>query len=124
MGGRTTGGDVGALEKSELSFDADIYCLSHTHRRHAFKVPKLTVTARGEPRIVEHSRVFVRSGAFLKGYSADSPSPDRPHFPTYAEMKALRPTDLGFVKVGIKLSNIHNNRLNSNEVRREFTVAY
>lgn len=124
VGGRTTGGDVGALERSELSFDADIYVLSHTHRRHAFKIPKLGVNAKGQARIIEHSRVFVRSGAFLKGYGEDFPSVERPHFPTYAESKALRPTDLGFVTVRIKLSHVHDKKRNVGEIRREFTVEY
>lgn len=124
QGGRTTGGDVGALERSELSFDADIYVLSHTHRRHAFKIPKLGVRAKGEPRLVEHTRVFIRAGAFLKGYAEDVPRAERPHFPTYAESKALRPTDLGFVALTIKLSHVHVPKKNIEQIRREFTVTY
>lgn len=124
MGGRTTGGDVAGLERSELSFDADIYVLSHTHRRHGFKVPKLGITSKGPARITEYTRVFIRSGAFLKGFGEDHPSKERPHFPTYAEEKALRPTDLGFVALEIKLSQIHNRSNKANEVRREFTLRY
>ena len=129
-GGRTTGADVGALERQEASFDADIYCLSHTHRRHGFKVPQLALNRKGQPRLTERTRVFMRTGAFLKGFAEDYPSKDRPHVPTYAEKKALRPTDLGWVSLHIKLSHVHVKGLSKRrgqpggEVRSEFTIAY
>lgn len=97
-GGRTEGGDANALTRSEGSFEADIYVLSHTHKRRAFKMPVLTLTNKGVPRVRERTRVFIRSGAFLKGYAEDHPSAERPHFPSYAEKAAYRPTDLGWVE--------------------------
>ncbi len=129
-GGRTTGGDMAALERQEASFDADIYCLSHTHRRGGFKVPQLTLNRKGQPRLLERTRVFMRTGAFLKGFGEDYPSKERPHVPTYAEKKALRPTDLGWVTLHIKLSQNHvkgakaQGKPEGSEVRSELTIAY
>lgn len=125
MGGRTTGADANALERSETTFDADVYVLSHTHRRIGFKLPKLEITSKGRPIVIERTKAFIRSGAFLKGYGEDNPSTTRPHFPTYAEQKALRPTDLGYVTLTIDLTHVGNNGPNDpNRVKREFTVSY
>ena len=100
-GGRTTGGDVAALQRGESSWDADIYVFGHTHRRVAFKDAQMTLTKKGEPRVRERSKVFIRAGAFLKGYREDSPNATQPHRASYAEEKFLRPTDLGWVKLEI-----------------------
>lgn len=127
MGGRTTGGDVAALERSEMSFDADVYALSHTHRRFGFKLPKLTVTAKGERRIIEQTRVLLRTGAFLKGYREDNPNATQQHIPTYAEQRALRPTDLGWITLRINLGGTHarsHDDASRERQRREFTVMY
>lgn len=120
QGGRTTGADANALERSELVFDADIYTLSHTHRRLGFKLPKLGVTSKGSRRLVERTKVFVRSGAFLKGFGEDNPSTSRPHIPSYAESKALRPTDLGWVTVGIHARGGNG----GNDAKVDYTVTY
>jgi hypothetical protein len=101
-GGRTTGADVNTLERAEQLFDADVYVLSHTHRRFGYKLDRLGVGGRGAKREVRAStRVLVRSGAFLKGYQTDNPTTTQPHFPSYAEQQALRPTNLGWVTVRI-----------------------
>jgi hypothetical protein len=102
-GGRTTGGDVNGLLKLEHTFDADIYLLSHTHRRHGHKETVLTLSVKGEPTVLERTKVFVRTGAFLKGFKADNPTVNAPHFPGYAEAAAYRPTDLGWVTIDINL---------------------
>lgn len=102
-GGKTVGSDAGALEKAEGNFEADIYTLSHTHRRLAYKVPKLGLTDDRKPKVVERTKVFVRTGAFLKGYNQYQPSTTKQDFPSYAELEAYRPTDLGYVKVKISL---------------------
>ena len=120
MGGRTTGADVNALERSELVFDADIYTLSHTHRRFGFKLPKLGVTSKGQRRLIERTKVFVRSGAFLKGFGEDNPGTSKPHIPSYAESKALRPTDLGWVTVGI----FARGESGGDSGRVDYTVTY
>ena len=97
----SAGADVKQLENFEAKWDADIYVLSHTHRRLAHKVPQLAVQQRGEPRVIERTKVLIRTGTLLKGYGEDSPRADRPHFPSYAEEAAYRPTDLGWVRCEI-----------------------
>lgn len=131
-GGRTAGGDVNALHRAETAFDADIYCLSHTHRRYAHREPVLGLTRKGTPRLVERPKVFIRTGAFLKGYREDFPSTERPHFPTYAEQKAYRPTDLGWVTCAVDVTyqrdhangNKKRGEREANVVRPEITVSF
>lgn len=96
-GGRTMGGDINALTRVEQNIDADIFVLSHTHKKYAIKLPQLALTSKGTPRLRERPRVMIRSGCLLKGYKEDHPSPTQPHFPTYAEKAAYRPTALGWV---------------------------
>lgn len=107
-GGRTYGGDINVLVRAEQNFDADVYVLSHTHKRLALKMPMLTLTQKGQPRLKERTKVLIRSGAFLKGYAEDHPSPERPHFPSYAETAAYRPTDLGWVTMFTSWTSKHH----------------
>lgn len=107
-GSRTLGGDVNSLTKMEQTVIADIYVLSHTHRRYGFKESKLAVSTKGAPRLRERTTVLVRSGAFLKGYKEDTPTVNAPHFPSYAEKEAYRPTDLGWVEVTTSWVCKHN----------------
>lgn len=124
QGGRTTGGDVNGVLRMENAFEADIYLLSHTHRRHAHKETVLTVSQRGEPMLRERTKVFVRTGAFLKGFKADHPTVNAPHFPGYAESKAYRPTDLGWVTITIKLTHVSDRKTNKGEYRQDIRVSY
>lgn len=100
-GGATVGGDANALLKQESAWDADIYLAGHTHKRLAFKLPTMSITSELHPQIVENSKVFARTGAFLKGFLLDNPTVDRAHFPSYAEERAYRPTDLGWVEIKV-----------------------
>jgi hypothetical protein len=102
-GASSAGADLKQLENFEAKWDADIYVLSHTHRRIAHKIPQLTLQQRGEPRLVERTKVFIRTGTLMKGYAEDNPRADRPHFPSYAEEAAYRPTDLGWVACRIDM---------------------
>jgi predicted phosphodiesterase len=101
-GGMTVGGDANAMLKQESAWDADVYLMGHTHKRLAFKLPTMKLSSEEKPVIVERSRVFVRCGAFLKGFKPDFPTTSQPHFPSYAEEKAYRPTDLGWVRVDVE----------------------
>jgi hypothetical protein len=117
-GGRLTGGDVNALERTEGMMEADIYALAHTHRRYATRVPRLRLTTKGKPQLIEDTKVFVRCGAFLKGFGLDFPEASRAHSPSYAETQALRPTDLGWVEVGCKFL------CGDSVVTKEYTVTF
>jgi predicted phosphodiesterase len=100
-GGRTTGGDVSALTRLEAGNDADIYIAGHTHRRWGIKEAVLTITTLDEVKPIERTRVFIRSGGLLKGFKGDSPTTTTRHTPSYPECACMRPTDLGFVRLGI-----------------------
>lgn len=103
-GGRTLGGSVNSILRHENAWDADIYLLGHDHRRIPFRESVMTLTNKGEPHVVERTRVFARVGAFLKTYKHESCiSTKEPHFPGYGESAAYRPADLGWVEIGISL---------------------
>lgn len=93
-GGMTSGGDVNALEKRAEGWNTDIFLAAHTHRKHAQVVPIMDLPERGELRIVERPRVYIRCGCFMKGYV--------PKCMTYVERKMLRPTALGWVTLRIQ----------------------
>jgi hypothetical protein len=101
-GARTTGGDVSGAQRNELAWDADVYLTAHTHRRWANKESVMRLTDSGDPKVVERTKVFVRCGAFLKGFREDHPTATQPHRPSYAEEAAFRATDLGWVEVRVK----------------------
>jgi hypothetical protein len=46
--------------------------------------------------------VFARCGAFLKAFREEAISNTQPDRPSYAEVKSLRPTDLGWVEIRVK----------------------
>jgi hypothetical protein len=129
QGGRTTGGDVNALNRFESSFDADIYLLSHTHRRHGHKETGLMLSPSSDPpQVLERTKVFVRTGAFLKGFKPDNPTVNAPHFPGYAELRAYRPTDLGWVKIHINLTETNSSHGRGAKaalgVKQDITLEY
>lgn len=102
----STASDVRVMEKAEQSFDADIYLLSHTHRRHAFKTSRMGITDSIPPKLIEHTKVLVRTGAMLRGVmDEDEIRTDIPHFPSYGEEAAYRSLDLGFVEIKITFAN-------------------
>lgn len=125
-GGRTTGGDVNGLTRQENTWDADIYLLGHTHRRIAFKEPVMALSRRTEPpQILERNRVFVRTGAFLKGFKDEQIPSNSRHTPSYAEEKALRPTDLGWVKITVCWRRKGDGKkLGPRQAYPEYTLSY
>jgi len=123
QGGRTTGGDVNALTRAESGFEADIYALSHTHRRYAVREVLLGITSKGSPRPVERPKVLIRTGAFLKGFGEDTPSTTQRHAPSYAEQKALRPTDLGWVRCSIYVRHADHKGDMTHRTRRKLGLS-
>lgn len=95
-GASTTGGDLNAAENRGSAWDVDIVVFAHTHRKHGWTVPVLTIPSKGALDLVERPRVFIRAGAFQKGYSTKCI--------TYPERKLMKPTSLGAVtlRVGFK----------------------
>jgi hypothetical protein len=105
-GSGATGGDVTSMERISHGFDADIYAVGHTHRAIATKLPRLTLSGGPDPKVVEHQRVFVRAGAFLKGFKPDNPGVKTPHTPSYEEDAALRPIAMDHVRVDISFKRM------------------
>ena len=95
-GSGTTGGDINSAQSRANAWDVDIAIFAHTHRKHGWTVPVLTVPAKGALELVERPRVYIRAGSFMKGYLRGCS--------TYAEAKLLPPTALGAVtlRVGFK----------------------
>ncbi len=126
-GGRTTSGDVAAAGRFELGWDADIYLVSHTHRRIAWKEEIMGLTKRGDPHVAQRTKVIARTGAFLKGFKEDNPSSNRMYIPSYAEKAAYRATNLGWVEIQMKFT--HTNGLkhgtgSGTNVREQVRVSY
>lgn len=94
-GAMTTGGDLNALESRAGGWDVDITIAGHTHRKHGWVVPVLTVTDQGPPQLIERDRVYVRAGCFMRGYT--------PNCVSYVERKMLKPTALGWVTLKVRL---------------------
>jgi hypothetical protein len=107
-GGRTLGGSVNALLRQENSWDADIFLLGHDHRRICWRESSLTLTEKGDPQVIERTKVFARVGAFLKTYKHEGCIPKKSiHIPGYGEKAAYRPADLGWVEIGVTLKRHH-----------------
>lgn len=109
FGGSTSGGSVNALLRKETSFESDIYLVGHDHRRIAWAETTVRLDDQDPPRIRERRKVFARVGAFLKGLSHEgcvtkSRALKGADAPTYAEEKAYRPTDLGWVEIGVSVN--------------------
>lgn len=100
-GAQTVGGDAASIARQEARFDADIYLAGHTHRRLAWKDSKMSMGHGKNAGLVEHTKVFARCGAFLQGFKLDEPTTNARHEPGYAEVKSYRPTDLGWVEIGV-----------------------
>lgn len=108
MGGRTLGGSVNALLRQENSWDADVYLIGHDHRRIAWRESQLGITDRGEPKVIERTKVFARVGAMLKTYKHEECIPRKSkHIPGYGEVAAYRPADLGWVEIGVRLKRFN-----------------
>ncbi len=103
-GGRTLGGSANSVSRHEAAWDADIFLLGHDHRRFSWAEPVMSMTQKGEPRLLERTRIFGRVGAFLKGMEHEkSIALDKPYVASYAEKAAYRPTDLGWIEIKCRM---------------------
>lgn len=101
--GGTAAADYRAFEHWSHAVESDIYTAGHTHRQWAMVAgARITVHA-DEDKVGDHKLVFVRSGAFMKGYGSEV-APEQPFKPAYAEVAMLPPSVLGIVSVGVGLT--------------------
>lgn len=102
--GGTASTDVLAFVHWSNACAADIYCAGHTHRQYAgiFNT-RITIDAE-QTKIRAKHLVFVRTGAFLKGYgdNIEDAEAGLPYRADYAEEKMLAPSPLGLVRVRVE----------------------
>lgn len=100
--GGTISSDLLAFQAWSTVVDADIYAMGHTHRQYVVAPsPRLVVDRTKPDGIGDKQRVFVRSGAFLRGYSETATEPDKPFVPDYGEVKMYSPSAYGIVSIGV-----------------------
>lgn len=97
--GGTASADTLAFQHWSHSVSSDIYVAGHTHRQYAviFQA-KVTIDA-NEEKVSDQKLVFIRSGAFMRGYAESVTTPEAPYIPDYAEVAMLPPSVLGIVSV-------------------------
>jgi len=100
--GGTASADMLAFQHWSHACASDIYVAGHTHRQYA-GIYQTRITVRDD-KIGDKKLVFVRSGAFLKGYADSVLDPEAPFIPDYAEVAMLPPSVLGIVSVGVTAS--------------------
>ena len=102
--GGTASADMLVFQHWSHAVASDIYVAGHTHRQYAgIYQTKITIDGEHE-KIADQKLVFIRSGAFLRGYAESVTNPEAPYMPDYAEVAMLPPSVLGIVSVGVEVS--------------------
>ena len=95
-GGKSTGVVVNKIQEFARSYDADIYCMGHSHKKSGIIEGRWRINSRRSPDnkfgFSEHKVAFVNTGTFMDSFRPGIPS-------TYAERKGLPPTVKGVVKI-------------------------
>lgn len=95
--GGTASSDLLAFQHWSHACAADIYCAGHTHRQYAGVFNTRITIDDEQEKIRARHLVFMRTGAFLKGYGDSVPDAVQPYEADYAEEKMLAPSVLGIV---------------------------
>jgi hypothetical protein len=95
-GGRKKGSSINNLIGLQESIEADCYIMGHDHKKIATRGTRLSITGRGEPRLVAKSVAFVRAGTFLKSYLDGGKV-------TYSEQAGYPPVPTGSVKIEVSM---------------------
>lgn len=90
---QTPGGKLNRLVQFMQSFDADVYFCGHVHDQVGRREPSIGANS-ACTRIVEHEKIGVVSGSYLKTYAQNCI--------TYGEQRGYRPTTLGAAVISIK----------------------
>ena len=102
--GGTASADMLAFQHWSHAVASDIYVAGHTHRQYAgIYQTKITID-KNVDKISDQKLVFVRSGAFLKGYEESVFDAESPFMPDYAEVMMLPPSVMGLISVGAEFS--------------------
>jgi hypothetical protein len=100
---RLAGSSINTVQQMAEAVEADIFVQGHDHKRGAMPMSKLRLIhnyQKGAVEIQARKQLYIRSGSFLKGYEDGQKS--------YVADKLLNPTDLGVVKVKIKITKNDN----------------
>lgn len=97
--GGTASADMLVFQHWSHNVAADIYVAGHTHRQWAGIFQTKVGIRDEEDKVMDQKLVFVRSGAFLKGYEESVLNPEAPFMPDYAEVAMLPPSVLGIICV-------------------------
>jgi hypothetical protein len=97
--GGTASADMLVFQHWSHNVAADIYVAGHTHRQWAGIFQTKIGIRDTEDKVMDQKLVFVRSGAFLKGYEDSVLNPEAPFMPDYAEVAMLPPSVLGIICV-------------------------
>lgn len=103
--GGTASADMLVFQHWSHNVAADIYVAGHTHRQWAGIFQTKVSIKDDEDRVNDQKLVFVRSGAFLKGYEESVLNPEAPFMPDYAEVAMLPPSVLGIISVEAKVTS-------------------
>jgi predicted phosphodiesterase len=101
--GGTASSDLLAFKHWSSNVAADIFLAGHTHRQYAGIFETRITVGDDEDKIRDQKLVFIRTGAFLKGYGGHHTSATEPFVPDYAEVAMLPPSVLGIVSVRVGL---------------------
>lgn len=97
--GGTASADMLCFQHWSHAVASDIYIAGHTHRQYAGIFQTKMTIDNDSDKISDQKLVFIRSGAFLKGYAESAVNPSLPYTPDYAEVAMLPPSVLGIVSV-------------------------
>lgn len=92
--GRKSGTPLNRLEDTASNFDASIYLAGHSHSLATSRNQRLSVPAKGTPKIVSRPQVFAVCGCYTTEYEEDVAG--------YSERAGHTPTDVGMVKIAYR----------------------
>jgi len=105
--GGTASSDLLAFQHWSHGCASDIYIAGHTHRQYAGIFHTRITVRDDEDKIGDQKLVFIRSGAFLKGYvDSIADDPLAPFNPDYAEVMMLPPSVLGIISVNVEATPV------------------
>ena len=102
--GGTEGADLMAFIHWSRACRANIYAAGHTHEQWVRPGRKqLTINA-DDDKLRDTTIVFIRSGAFAKGYGGTVVDPEAPYQAEYPEVRMLAPAVFGIVSAGVRVT--------------------
>lgn len=102
--GGTEGADLLAFVHWSRAVRANVYCAGHTHEQWVRPARLELALHADSAKLGDEKRIFIRSGAFLKGYGGNQSDAEQPFEADYAEVKMLPPALFGIVSCSVRLN--------------------